>query len=72
MDRIYKLTITDFDVLENNFFRALCKRELFFKNNNLEKDVIYKILNHPYITKKYKGWDGEYYPLFEIEEIKIL
>lgn len=69
-----KLTITNFDSMENSSYLAEHITEEVYFQDGKDKRAIVKL--NEYIKKKninsYKGWNDEWYPKVNIEEIHPL
>ncbi len=71
--KIYKLTITHFDSMENRSERAIYRNEYYFADGDTTVEQKIKEFKDNYIHKTpYKAWDDETYPKYDVREIEIL
>lgn len=72
MNEIIKLTIIDFDSMENDSSCAISAEDYYFKGN--DKYTAHKVCGdfvQSLERKFYLGWNEEVYPQFKVEKIYI-
>lgn len=70
MNKVFTIVKIDFDNMENRLYSAIKEKTIGFKLNKEEAQKY--IEEHCKNISSYKGWDGEKYPKFTVEEINRL